>query len=482
MEAKTFIQSWPGLWLWMQFLSQRLVGGSIRTAYTYRKGRLDMEIELNDEAALLSWEKHGNRAMLSLSDRFSTPRKKVHVFSELDLNKLTITQITLNEADRALKFTLSDSTELLIGMYPSALNAYVLKDSEILGSFLKDTGKPEFAQNWLGPEDQLPNPVPFGDNLGFDLEAGLEGLLYDEDAGKISASTDYQGLNIANLTRIVQKGSRPRKQVNTQSIRKTAGNVKKRWKRKLKKVSAELSEAENWPQLEQDMQALQLAQAYGLSAQAGSIKISAEQSPTGEAVTVKVDGLISLSDNISLYAKRIRKSKEKLETLSRIIPEIERDIQTLTQHMEGEDEEPLKAFLITKGEALEQDGSQRAERKPYKKYTSPGGFDILVGRTSSDNDTLTFKVAGKNDWWFHARQIRGSHVILRCGRTEPAQADIQRAAELAALNSKAKHSGIAVVQYCQRKHLSKPKGSPPGTVLVHHEKSITVDLTDLEEI
>lgn len=440
-----------------------------------------MEIELDDAPLLLSWEKHGNRAMLTLSDRFSTPKKKAFVFSELDLNELTINQISLNAADRALKFNFSDGSELVFGMYPSALNAYVLRHGDLLGSFLKDSGNPEFAQSWLGPGDHLPDPVPFGEKLGFDLQTALKGLLYHEETGNISASTDDQGLNIAELTRVLQKGSRPRKHVNTQSIRKTAGNVKKRWKRKLMKVSAELSEAENWPQLEQDMQALQLAQAYGLSAQGGSIEIGAEQSPSGEAVTVKVDDLISLSENISLYAKRIRKSKEKLETLSRIIPGIKNDIETLTKHMETEDEEPLKAFLISKGEALEQDGSQRAERKPYKKYTSPGGYDILVGRTSSDNDTLTFKVAGKNDWWFHARQIRGSHVILRCGRSEPTQADIQRAAELAAINSKAKHSGIAVIQYCQRKHLSKPKGSPPGSVLVHHEKSITVDLTDLED-
>ena len=175
-------------------------------------------------------------------------------------------------------------------------------------------------------------------------------------------------------------------------------------------------------------------------------------------------------------SKKIRKSKVKLKQLEEIIPQVKNNIQSLESLLEQDDADALKVFLQKHGESLDRSGRQQTERKPYKKYQSPGGFDILVGRSSSDNDTLTFKVANKNDWWFHVRQVRGSHVILKTGNQTPQQSDIQKAAELAALNSKAKHSGIVVVQYCQRKHLSKPKGASPGTVLVHQESSITIDL------
>jgi predicted ribosome quality control (RQC) complex YloA/Tae2 family protein len=69
--------------------------------------------------------------------------------------------------------------------------------------------------------------------------------------------------------------------------------------------------------------------------------------------------------------------------------------------------------------------------------------------------------------------------VLKTGKQEPDRRDLIEAARLAARNSNAKHAGIVVVQYCQRKHITKPKGAPPGVVLVHQEQTLTIDLDEL---
>jgi predicted ribosome quality control (RQC) complex YloA/Tae2 family protein len=139
----------------------------------------------------------------------------------------------------------------------------------------------------------------------------------------------------------------------------------------------------------------------------------------------------------------------------------------------------IEDFLKEHGEAAPGTRNAPAKRLPFTRYTAPSGIDILVGRGARDNDALTFKIAHKEDWWLHARGVPGSHVILKTGKREPEQRDLLEAARLAARNSNAKHAGIVVVQYCQRKHVSKPKGSPPGVVLVHQEKTLTIDLSEL---
>ena len=477
MKAESFIYSWPALWLWMQHLATLLAQGRVVKAYTFQKGRLDLEIDTPENSYRLAWQKQGNKALLTYTDRFSTPKKRVDVLGSLVASNSTLSNIQINQSDRVLKLIFGDGMEIIIGAFPAVLNIYVVKEGKLTESFLKTDGLPELHPDWIDQESQLPVVIPAGDALDFDLADAQHGLQLDTDSLQVRLSeSGTEKMNIADLTIQVlrSKGNKPKKEAV--SVQKIAGNVQKRWKRKLKKVQADLDEASSWPELEIQMQGFQIAQAYQLNPVEGVLKIKEDHSPTGEAMTLNMSADTTVTEMIPQLAKRIRKQKEKMTQLPPLIQAIEADMSKLAELMEEDD--ALKAFLMEKGEALDRDGSPRTERKPYKKYASPNGYDILVGRGSTDNDTLTFKVAGKNDWWFHARGVRGSHVILRCGKTEPEQQDILKAAKLAARNSKAQHSGIVVVQYCQRKHVTKPKGSSPGTVLVHQEQTITIDLDD----
>ncbi|HEY9816795.1 MAG TPA: NFACT RNA binding domain-containing protein, partial [Candidatus Obscuribacterales bacterium] len=101
------------------------------------------------------------------------------------------------------------------------------------------------------------------------------------------------------------------------------------------------------------------------------------------------------------------------------------------------------------------------------------GFEVLVGRNNRQNDDLTSRLATDYDLWFHTQQIPGSHVLLRLDAGSVADdADLQFTANLAAYYSRARQSDQAPVVYTAPKHVYKPKGAKPGTVIYKHETVI----------
>ena len=105
-------------------------------------------------------------------------------------------------------------------------------------------------------------------------------------------------------------------------------------------------------------------------------------------------------------------------------------------------------------------------------FRSADGFDIYVGKNNYQNDTITFKLASGNDWWFHAKNIPGSHVLVRCQDREPTDRTFEEAADLAAYYSKGRNSEKVEVDYTQRKNIRKPGGAKPGFVIYYSNYSM----------
>ena len=99
-------------------------------------------------------------------------------------------------------------------------------------------------------------------------------------------------------------------------------------------------------------------------------------------------------------------------------------------------------------------------------FDSPSGMKILVGKNNIQNDYITTKLAEKSDWWFHVKNLPGSHVLLQAHGEEPDAKDFTEAAEIAAYYSKAEGDNIAV-DYTYAKHVKKPASSKPGYVIYH---------------
>jgi predicted ribosome quality control (RQC) complex YloA/Tae2 family protein len=145
------------------------------------------------------------------------------------------------------------------------------------------------------------------------------------------------------------------------------------------------------------------------------------------------------------------------------------DLQALS---EIRDELIQQRYLETPNYGAAPPSREHETSQPYR-YSSPGGFEVWVGRNNRQNDYLTFRTANDYDLWFHTQEIPGSHVLLRLSPGAVAeQADLEFAANLAAFHSRARQSEQVPVIYTAPKHVYKPKGAKPGMTVYTHERVI----------
>ena len=114
-------------------------------------------------------------------------------------------------------------------------------------------------------------------------------------------------------------------------------------------------------------------------------------------------------------------------------------------------------------------------------YISSDGFHIYVGKNNLQNDQLTFHFAVGNDWWFHAKQAPGSHVIVRTNGVELPDTTFEEAARLAAYYSSMRGSEKAEIDYVEKKQVKKPGGGKPGFVVYYTNYSMVID-SDISQI
>ena len=125
---------------------------------------------------------------------------------------------------------------------------------------------------------------------------------------------------------------------------------------------------------------------------------------------------------------------------------------------------------------------QRSRTRPLH-YISSDGFHIYVGKNNLQNDELTFRFAEGNDWWFHAKQAPGSHVIVKSGGEELPDRTFEEAGRLAAYYSSMRGSEKAEIDYVEKKHVKKPKGAKPGFVVYYTNYSLVIgsDISGIRE-
>lgn len=123
---------------------------------------------------------------------------------------------------------------------------------------------------------------------------------------------------------------------------------------------------------------------------------------------------------------------------------------------------------------------RKTTRTPGRHFVSTEGYPILVGRSNEENDRITLRVARGNDLWLHVGGGRaGSHVVVRLPKGRTASLDtLLDAATLAVHFSKARGERTCEVVYTQARHVRKPKGLPPGRVVPHQVRSLTVRLEE----
>ena len=178
------------------------------------------------------------------------------------------------------------------------------------------------------------------------------------------------------------------------------------------------------------------------------------------------------------YAKKKRTKEAVSEQLKKTRNEInylESVKYTLDSILHEDDIEEIRHELMSTGYIkFRHSKRKRSKSKPYH-YLSTDGFHMYVGKNNYQNEELSMKFANNSDWWFHTKDVPGSHVIVKCEGEELTDKGYEEAAALAAYYSKARQSTKVTVDYTQKKHLKKPTGSPPGYVIYHTNYSLFID-------
>lgn len=209
-------------------------------------------------------------------------------------------------------------------------------------------------------------------------------------------------------------------------------------------------------------------------------------------IKIPIDNTKTPAENAQKYFDKYGKMKRTAEALNELIQETKSQIDHLESIQNSLDialsaddlvqikDELIEYGFIKKGRSGKK---QKIKSKPFH-YVSSDGFDIYVGKNNYQNDELTFKFATGNDWWFHAKGMPGSHVIVKAENKELPDRTFEEAGKLAGFYSKGKNADKVEIDYLQKKNVKKPNGSAPGFVVYYTNYSLTIhpDITGIKQI
>ncbi|WP_370089751.1 NFACT RNA binding domain-containing protein [Ekhidna sp.] len=194
-------------------------------------------------------------------------------------------------------------------------------------------------------------------------------------------------------------------------------------------------------------------------------------------IEIKLNRELSPQKNAENLYRKAKNRHQEIDALKENIAAKEKLIDKLSRQVlhidEISDTKELRKYL--KDHGLAQKEKVKEEHLPYHEF-EVDGWHILLGKHAKANDELTLKVANKNDLWLHAKDVAGSHVVVRQkpGQNFPKHI-IEKAAALAAANSKRKTDTLCPVIYTQKKFVRKMKGAPAGQVIVEKEEVVMVE-------
>jgi predicted ribosome quality control (RQC) complex YloA/Tae2 family protein len=194
--------------------------------------------------------------------------------------------------------------------------------------------------------------------------------------------------------------------------------------------------------------------------------------PEMPEITIKLQADKSLQENINYYYKKYRKAKtgriiikEQIEKTKREITELENDLAKLSE-----------IPLLLPGQKIQAVSGKNPVAESLTRIKIDENWEFLIGRNSSENDLISTRLAKPDDWWFHTRIYRGTHIVLRnLKRQNLPENLLNLGCRLAAYFSKAGKSSNVPVDYTQIRYVRKPRGAAPGYVTYTNQKTLYVD-------
>ena len=316
------------------------------------------------------------------------------------------------------------------------------------------------------------NPIPTMNSNNFSIFTDNPN---DKKFSTLSEMLDVFYHTKANRDRVQQQGG--------QLLHVIRKNLQRN-KKKLKKLSNELKATENADEYRIKGEVLT---TYLYQIKRGMTKITLPNFyDNNKEITISLSNQLSPSQNAQKYFKKYQKLKiavtfvnEQIELTKKEVAYLE-EIQTQIELATPADLDDIKTELQQEGYIKKkQQKSKRSSRVKINKpetFIASDGTEILVGKNNLQNEKLTLHTAKKTDIWLHAKNIPGSHVIIKSNN--PSDETLFEAAMLAAYFSKFRSSANVPIDYVQVKNIRKPNGSKPGFVIYEGQKTLTVTPTE----
>lgn len=201
-------------------------------------------------------------------------------------------------------------------------------------------------------------------------------------------------------------------------------------------------------------------------------------------VLIELDEKLSPQQNLDVYYKKYNKGKRGvLHALEReeLISEELKYFEELKFYLEKS--ETLELLKTLKEEFIQNKIIMKKQVKGKKQkntvdipFEEIDGFRVYYGRNNKENEYITFKLADGDDFWFHIKDLPGSHVVIKNYKDDVKEETLLKVAELCAKNSKVSTGNTVRIDYCRKKFVKKPKDSKPGNVIYSNEKSLFITI------
>lgn len=225
----------------------------------------------------------------------------------------------------------------------------------------------------------------------------------------------------------------------------------------------------------------ELLNTYGYGLSGGEKSLQCLNYYDNTEITIPLDPTLTARENAQKFFDKYNKQKRTFEAVTEQLVQTKAELLHLESIATSLDIARLEDDLVQIKEELVEYGyikrrytggkKPKITSKPYH-YLSSDGFHIYVGKNNYQNEELTFKFAGGSDWWFHAKGIPGSHVIVKADGKELPDRTFEEAGALAAYYSKGRENDKVEIDYVQRKTLKKVPGAAPGFVVYHTNYSL----------
>ncbi|MGR3809260.1 NFACT RNA binding domain-containing protein [Jiulongibacter sp. NS-SX5] len=504
-------------------LREKLVGKKLLACFSQEKDELVLGFgDQNDEFYIKTSVKSTFGGLYFSEEFHRAKRNSVDLFEELMDRE--VLEVLVFQNERAISIKLNDRKSLVLKMYGNRSNVLHFEGNDVKEIFnhnLKDDFNLKYADfskqlsqtfEDFKNADNSPNKlfptwgkIPkayYEANKVDNQEANwklVESINHMMETSKfyLIEFNDELHLSLLRFQKVIDEYEDPFTASNRFYVKKQqTGQLEKEKKSILKDLQKRLKQGKSYLLKSQsrlnalssglsnlEIGHLLMANLHQIAPQQKFVELNDFQ--TGKPVHIKLKKDLSAQKNAELYYKKAKKEKIEIEILEKNISQKEMEVLELEEEIEQvKSLESIKELRKTyKPETPKSEKAKKESPENLFKTFEVDSFKIWVGKNAKNNDLLTLKYAHKNDTWLHAKDVSGSHVIIKdqAGKNIPTKV-LETAAGLAAWFSKRRTDSLVPVALTPKKFVRKVKGSPDGQVIVEKEEVILVDPIDPTEL